>query len=438
MPSKGTQSEFVKAVKNASSKPINVTDEGIFNATVADMPKNSANELPRYQAGDSFIPYGQTFQHNSRVFNDYLDTVAQKYALVFIKNALAQNPLTYFKRGEVPYGGKIESVVMNILAPKMFRQDLVDGPESPYAINNGEVLGQTYTQTEDIEQSNTIADTQDTMFFQNLKQFNDFVFGKMAALVNGALLDEYFQTKLTLAKALADNQMKVTEATDIKDLASKILLWTKKLRYFTNQANAVNFTQATRVEDIVVLVPLKYNVQLNTDYFANVFNAELVQETNVHYLEVDEFPDVWTYDKAHEVVQEDITGGFVDPREHPLGTTIPVGAVARPNATDATQKVDGDSIGAIILDRDALQLWDAMPLTLSTIQNPKKRYTNLFMNKKTYLMYVQALNAMCIKVKDGATALDDTQTFTNSELLRLQATTTDNAVKAVKDSKSKK
>ena len=78
---------------------------------------------------------------------------------------------------------------------------------------------------------------------------------------------------------------------------------------------------------------------------------------------------------------------------------IKEGSIATANATDAVQTWVGDKVGAIVLDRDALQIWDALPLTLSTINNPKKRYTNIFLNQKTALMFVQALNSRAIMLK---------------------------------------
>ena len=150
------------------------------------------------------------------------------------------------------------------------------------------------------------------------------------------------------------------------------------------------------VEDIEVIMPVKYSVDMDIDFLMNAFNPEIFRNTKVHVTEVDEIPDVWEYNKAHTVVQKDIDEGFVDKREHPIGSVIEQGAIARPNATDATKTLDGSKVGAIILDRDALQAWDSLPLTLSTINNPKKRYTNIFANQKTALMFVQSLNSKAI------------------------------------------
>ena len=148
-----------------------------------------------------------------------------------------------------------------------------------------------------------------------------------------------------------------------------------------------------------MLVPLKTSIDIDVDFVANAFNPELFKATQVHFTEVDAFPDVWTYNTDHTVTSDDIDKGYVDGRVHPVGSVIKKGSIATANATDAEQTLIGDKVGAIVLDRDALQLRDALPLTLSTINNPKKRYTNIFLNQKTALMFVQALNSRAIMLK---------------------------------------
>ena len=119
------KSDMAKAVSDATGRK--VTDEAIFASVLnAAQQKGDLTELPEYQAGADFTPYGQSFQKNPRIFSTYLDTLAVKYGLVFIKAGLAQNPLGIFKRGEIPFGGKIESVVFDVIEPKMYRPDLID------------------------------------------------------------------------------------------------------------------------------------------------------------------------------------------------------------------------------------------------------------------------------------------------------------------------
>lgn len=389
------QSKLAKAASEATNTKI--TDADIMTHAMEDM--GPENNLPQYHAGDSFVPYGQSFLNNPDTYFDYLNTIAIKYGLVFIKQALAQNPLFNFKRGQIPYGGKIESVVFDTISPKVYRPDLITGSEDPFAQNFGKVVGRTFTQWFDIESSNTIVDTQDTMYFQNLQQFHDFVFGKISQLVNGAVLDEFYHTKLTLAKSLADDMITQDSADNVKEIQKKILYWARRFQYFSRDNNAMRINQATHVSDIEVIVPLATSIDIDVDFVANAFNPELFKSTQVHFTEVDAIPDVWEYEQDHTVTSDDIDKGYLESRDHPIGSVVKAGTIANANATGAVKKLDGSKVAALVLDRDALQLWDALPLTLSTINNPRKRYTNIFLNQKTALMFVQSLNSKAIMKK---------------------------------------
>ena len=55
------KSDMAKAVSDATGR--NVTDEAIFASVLnAAQQKGDLTELPEYQAGADFTPYGQSFQ----------------------------------------------------------------------------------------------------------------------------------------------------------------------------------------------------------------------------------------------------------------------------------------------------------------------------------------------------------------------------------------
>lgn len=389
-----TKSKLARSVSEATGKDLN--DAQVYNSVVKSaQAKGDLTEVPLYQAGSDFAPQGQSFMAEPRLLGEYLNTVAIKYGLVFIKAGLAQNPLARFKRGVMPLGGKIESVVFDVIQPKLFNTDW-EGQENPWATYFGDAAGNTYVEAQDVTSRNTIVDTQDTMHFQNLTQFNNFVYGRITQLVNGIILDEFYQTKHVLSTALGKGLISTDNADNSKDLGKEILKWARKFRYFRRDSNAFGFAQATRVEDIEVLMPVDQSVDMDVDFLMNAFNPELFRDTKIHITEVDEFPSIWQYKQDHTVTQDDFNNHYLDPANYTVGQTIKKGTEAVPNATDAQMVVDGSKIGAIVLDRDALQLWDQLQLTLSSLYNPAKRYTNIFANKKTNLMFVQGLNSKAI------------------------------------------
>lgn len=389
------ESASSKLAKTINGAGAHVTDESIMREVGRDI---GDERLATYQAGDDFNVIGSDLNQNPNKVGEYLNSVAIKYANVFIKSCRASNPLYMFKRGAIPYGGQIETVVYDVIRPKVFRPDLIDGEENPFAQNFGRVVGHTFKHYMDLESRNTFLDTIDTMHFQNLTQYHNHIMGKINQLINGIILEEYNQTKMCLAKPLADSMISKSTASNVKELQRQVLYTARLMRYFRNDMNHDGITQATKVDDIVIVMPLASSMTLDIDFIANAFNAEVFRDVRVRIVEVDRIPDVYEYTTDHVVTQQDITDGKVDKREHPVGTTITKGSLAMPGATDAEQKLDGSKVGAIVLDKDALQLWDARKLTLSQISNPAKRYTNVFASQKTMLMFCQSLNSKAIMV----------------------------------------
>lgn len=387
-------SKLARTINQATGA--NLTDENIMRAVGRDINDPA---LANYQAGDDFSVIGSDLNQNPDKVGAYLNSVATKYANVFIKSARASNPLYMFKRGAVPYGGLIETVVYDVIRPKVFRPDLLEGSENPFAQNFGRVVGHTYKHFMDLESRNTFLDTIDVVHFQNLTQYHNHIMAKINQLINGVILEEYNQTKMCLAKPLADGFINKTGVShNIKELEQKILYTARRMRYFTSDYNKDGITQASKVDDIVVILPLATSLNLDVNFLANAFNPELFKNVRVRICEVDSIPSVYEYKVDHEVTQEDITAGDVDPREHPAGSTIKAGSLGKAGARDVELKLDGSKVGAIVMDRDALQLWDQRKLTLSQISNPAKRYTNIFANQKTMLMFVQSLNSKALLV----------------------------------------
>lgn len=396
------------------------SDKQIYDNVVGKM--SDPKDLPTYKVGDDFTPYGQELMTNPDLFNGYLSTLVSQFGVIFQKVSLAQNPLNMFKKGLMPFGGEIESIVYDTVEQKEYNpffRDSKGQQQSPFEQNLLNPTSGFYKETQDISTPVTIIDTVDTQYFQNLAQFHNYVYGKIASLVNGAVLDEYYHTKLTLSKPIADGMMPLynihtdvsnpSEKNYVPELAKQIKTLAKEMRYFSRAHNSAGINQATLVQNIVVIVPVKYSVDLDMTYFGQLFNPENARDFQVQYVEVDAFPDVWKYTKDHVITQDDVNKGYVsvkdgalpDPyAQHHLGDTLKKGTLAKSGATDAEKVFDGDRLAAVVLDRDALQVWDQLPTTLSTISNPRGRYNNVFLNKKAIFAYINGLNAEGIYVSD--------------------------------------
>lgn len=414
------KSSMAKMVGKVGNK--NVSDYDIYETVVDKM--NNPHDLSLYKAGDDFRPYGAELTKQN-VFEDYLNSLAVQYGLIFQRAFIGSNPLAkYFKKGQIPFGGLAESIIYDTVEMKTyhpFYRDTKGTVRSPFEQNLITPRAKTYNTFQDITGEVTFVDTVDTQVVQNLSQFHDQIYAKLCALVNSAILDEYKMTKLAITEPVVANQMPVynVKVPSVEDRSKettehlvKVMLETvANFSYFSNDYNGSGITQASKVDDIVVIVPTKRAVDINADYYAQIFNPELAT-TNVIEAPIDRFPDIWKYTKDHVVTQEDAEKRYVDvidqaDKKNPygrwyIGDTIPAGAIARANATDAQLYLSGDMIACIILDKDALQLWDSLPITLASIAAPNSRSTNVFLQKKTLMMFINSLNAIAITTTPAA------------------------------------
>lgn len=387
------------------------SDGQIYENVTAHM--SNPQSLPNYKVGSDFTPYGQQLMTNPDLFNGYLSTLVAQFGVIFQKVSLAQNPLNLFKKGIMPYGANLESIVYDTVEQKEYNPFFRDNhghQQSPFEQNLLNPDTGVYNETQDISTTVTIIDTVDTQYFQNLAQFHNYVYGKIAALVNGGTLDEFYHTKLALSKPIADGKMPVTNINNSGDwvpkLAKKIKTLAKEMRYFSRDHNGSGINQATLVQNIVVMVPVKYSVDLDMNYFGQLFNPENARDFQVQYVEVDSFPSIWKYTKDHVITQDDVNKGFVEVKDKDnyskfyVGDTIKAGTLAKPGATDAQLVFNGDNLAAVVLDKDALQVWDQMAPTLTTMANPRGRYNNVFLNKKVLYAYITGLNAEGIYLSD--------------------------------------
>lgn len=397
-----------------------LSDYDVYNSVVNGMKQKGS--LPEYLVGKDFKPYGSEIVNDPDEFSDYLQSLTRQFGLIFIKYQIAQNPLNYYRRGVMAAGSDIESIVMDII-PQMpyspFYKDEHGFAQSPFEQNLQNPVVGVYRQVLDTSTPTTIIDTVDTMYFQNLTQFHNFIYARITSLINGAIRDDYETSKLTVTQPIADNIMPAininntvsanasdSEKALTKKIVKGIRLLVKKLPYFSNKYNKQGVTQATSLNDVDIIISADESNNIDVDFYGQMFNPENAS-INVHKTEIDQFPDIWEYNKDHVVTPDDAPYLKIKSQDNTFGTyaigdTIKKGTLARPGAPDATKVFDGSQLVAIVLDHDAFQIWDNLPTRLTSVVNVRGRYQNIYLNKKTTYAYIKGLNAVAITVSDKA------------------------------------
>lgn len=402
-----------------------LTDDQLYRAVQTLNPN-----LPTYADGTDFSSVGRVYSQNSELFTQYakglldmlsgrnLNGLPSQTALFFTRLSQNRNPLReIFYRGQMPYGSDVQAMVWNnisvhnYLAPEFTDSKTHD----PYRVNLAQPETDTLQRLEDVSSLVTIEDTNSATKFQTAEQFNQFFYGSIYALANGFFYDEYKHTMVSLVKPIASGDAKIynyaqdlNNISDRKGFANRVIenliATSEDMQYWTDKFNTRGVNNPVPLDKLVILTTNRMNALVTVNALSAAFNKEDLA-TGVEIRRVGpQFFDVWQYTKDHKVTQDDLDQGFIDvynEQHNSLGTykigdVLPKGSLAAVGATDAEKVLDGSKIGFIIMDRDALQMYDQLPLTMSAVANPYNRYTNINGQKKTNFVFVPGLNFLAV------------------------------------------
>lgn len=402
-----------------------LTDDQLYRAVQSLNPN-----LPSYDEGTDFSSVGRVYAQNSDLFSQYtkgllnmlsgknLNGLPTQTALFFTRLGQNRNPLReIFYRGQMPNGSDVQAMIWNnisvhnYLAPEFTDNKTHD----PYRVNLVQPQTDTLQRTEDVSSLVTIEDTDSAEKFQTAEQFNQFFYGSIYALSNGFFYDEYKHTMVSLVKPIASGDAKiynyaqdVNNITDRKGFANRVIedliAKTEDMQYWTDEFNTRGVNNPVPVDKLVILTTNHMNALVTVNALSAAFNKEDLA-TGVEIRRVGpQFYDVWQYTKDHKVTQDDLEKGYIDvynEQHNTLGTykvgdILPKGSLAAVGATDAEKVLDGSKIGFIIMDRDALQMYDQLPLAMTAMANPYNRYTNINGQKKTKFVFVPGLNFLAV------------------------------------------
>lgn len=405
-----------------------LTDDQLYRAVQSLNPN-----LPAYNEGTDFASVGRVYAQSSDLFSKYtkglldmlsgrnLNGLPTQTALFFTRLSQNRNPLRQiFYRGQMPYGSDVQAMIWNNIAVHNYlAPEFTDSKtHDPYRVNLAQPETDSIQRTEDVSSLVTIEDTDSATKFQTAEQFNQFFYGSIYALSNGFFYDEYKHTMVSLVKPIASGDAKVynyskdimsgNTSKERRDFANEVIenliAISEDMQYWSDEFNTRGISNPVPLDKLVILTTNRMNALVTVNALSAAFNKEDLA-TGVEIRRVGpKFFDVWQYTKDHKVTQEDLDRGYIDvynDENNSLGTykvgdVLPKGSLAAEGATDAEKVLDGSKIGFIIMDRDALQIYDQLPLTMSAIANPYNRYTNINGQKKTKFVFVPGLNFLAI------------------------------------------
>lgn len=408
---------------------LNTTPAEFMNTVRSMLPDSYAQQLPIAEAGQT------AFEGVAKILGDD-DNFASKWhktAITLVSKILQRdnkivNPLAEFEGDLITTGDKVEETIID--AAETFTFNPVKAEVNLFKRRPPELKAVIHKNKRDVSNQRTIQDTVFTDIFRDVTQLDRYVIQVTESMLAGNEYEKYYTTKKLISDAVASGKVRTIDLgkDGSADKIQKAILSVAKLMVhpsrFFNMGN-VGQPQANGQTGINIqadfsklrmLLPVSTSVNLNVDFFAQVFHSQAV-ESGLAIKEIDYFPNIYRYTKNHTVTENDVANGYVSEDEYEIGTVIPEGAEAREEAyfaanapgvksSDVEMTFDASRIRAVILDSRALVINPQIPTTLASTPNSLGRYINLILQDKAIYSFSPFMPA-CVILADEDDAVQD-------------------------------
>lgn len=305
---------------------------------------------------DNVADIGKGITLNQTVQNEFVTALVDRIGLTVIRQVQLQNPLSKFKKGQMPQGRTIEEVFTDIT--KENKYDPEDAEETVFKRTIPNVKTLFHERNRQGRYDQTIQDESLQTAFLSWSNFENFVTSIINAIYNSAEVDEYEYMKLLVDNYYANGLFTVVpvEKPDMESTSNELV---KKMRATarkmtlptgTRDYNSLAVRTRTEMENLHLVIDADLEAQLDVDVLAKAFNM----------------------DKADFLGKVTVIDGFAS-----------------------------DGLEAVLIDSDWFMVYDNLH-KMETIRNPKGLYWNYFYHVWQTLSVSRFSNAVAFVSGDVA------------------------------------
>lgn len=390
---------------------LNTTASKFMNTVRENIPPEYRNQLPIAEAGqESFTGVGKALEKNKFLANVWHDEAANLIGKIIQNDNKIYNPLAEFEGDLVETGAEMEEMIIDTAATFAFNPSKAE--VKLFERREPELRSAIHTNKRDVTTIRTLQDTQYTEIFRSTKDLDRYILQVTQSILSGNESEKYYTTKELVSMAAYKGSVRVLDlgqnvsAKNIQKVISKIA---KSMVHPSRNWNAGKVNIQADFSELRMLLPINTSVDLNVDFFANVFHLDAVK-SGLAIKEVDYFPNIYEYTKDHIVTAEDHLNLLLNDYNFDIGEVVKAGSQASEaaflNATadgglnDVELKFDASRIQAVILDRRVLKINPQLVGTFATQPNAAGRYTQLIFNEKEFFGYSPFLPSAVIMAND--------------------------------------
>lgn len=304
------------------------------------------------------------------VKNEFIDVLTNQVARSIYLSKFYNNPFKEFKKGTLDYGKTIESVFVDLIKAKDFKDNFGSANTDVSSLIGVEptdnVKVEYYSENYRNKYKISVSDMQLKGAFRNSDGLYTLIQELYKAPLTSAEFDEYLMMKTlicngsfieqTIPKATWDA---LDEQGKSKDLTKRIKTLVNKFKFLSDQFNKQGVHTFSNPEDIVIFVTPETQAMLDVEFLSFVFHLDKA-EVNAKIKLIDEFV------KKGE-------GGKVETDEDTL---------------------------CIIADKDMIQVYDTLN-EVRNFENPDQLVTNTFYHRWGIMAICNFVNAVKIKVGEA-------------------------------------
>lgn len=326
----------------------------------------------------------QTLMDYPTLKNEFISTLVNKVVRTQFFSKVFENPLTLFKKGELPYGTTIEQLFVEMADVKGFREHFEGNTtfEADLILANKPKVKVKYiTKNFEYEAKASISQAQLKNAFMSEEGLSNLINQIISQLMNGMKYKD-FTDVLALLKASADAKQLVmngdTGMTKEQALSSSEIAQ-PMATISVDYSNAANLVEAIRATAGEMAFPSDRFNMAGVNTWSN--REDLVFITTP---QVSAKLDVSVLAHAFNISSADVKIHTVEIPEASMPKRFATGVGAHGGE-------DKQCLGFLV-DRDFIQIWDTLQHT-ATFENPDRLHTNTFAHHQGILACAYFANA---------------------------------------------
>lgn len=345
---------------------------------------------------------GAVLVDSPNLANEFISTLVNRIARVYISSRSYQNPWSFFKKGVLEYGETIEEIFVNIAKPYTFDQQ--EAEQKVFAREIPDVKSAFHVMNYQKFYKVTISEDQLRQAFLSLEGVTDLIAKITETLVTSMNYDEFLTMKYMLARRLLDGLM-YTEKIDpistanMKSIISKIKGVSNDMTFMSTKYNLMGVYNHTTKDRQYIIVNSKFDATMDVEVLASAFNMDRAEFFG-HRVLIDSFATL-DNTRLSELFKDDSTYKEITQDELLALDTIP----------------------AILVDEDFFQIYDNL-LKFTDNYNGQGLYWNYwyhawktfsvspFANNVAFISTEQTVESVSVNPTTATMSVGDSAIFT--------------------------